>query len=66
MATFSIKLDERVLLRGGKYNVVIRIFDRDTHLDLRIKRMVKSQFIKTFKRHAIDEKSIELREYCNE
>ena len=66
MATFSIKLDKRTLLKDNKYNLVIRIFDRDKFLDLRIQRININHYNKVFKRHAIDEKSIKIRETCNE
>ena len=66
MATFSIKLDKRTLLKDNKYNLVIRIFERNKFLDLRIQRININHYNKVFKRHAIDEKSIKLRESCNE
>ena len=66
MATFSIKLDKRTLLKDNKYNLVIRIFDKDKFLDLRIQRININHYNKVFKRHAIDEKSIKIRETCNE
>lgn len=62
MTTFSIKLDRRIKLRDNKYNVVIRIFEKQDFVDLKIAQMTEPHFVKVFKRFAVDEQSIGIRE----
>ena len=64
MATFKIVLDKRVRLATGEYNLVVRVFNRNKHLDLRITRISLDEYTKVFKRHAIDKRSIDLRDHC--
>ena len=64
MATFSVKLDRRVKLKGDKYNVVIRIFDKKDFVDLKVHKMTEPQYGKIFKRFAMDDQSIAIRESC--
>lgn len=64
MPTFGIKLDRRVKLKGDKYNVVVRIFERNDFVDLKVEKMSEIQFVKVFKRFAMDEQSVLIRERC--
>lgn len=66
MATFNIKLDKRNRLRNGRFNLVIRIFEENSFVDLRLEKLTENQFKNIFIRNATDEKSIEFRKRCNE
>lgn len=66
MATFNIKLDKRNRLRDGRFNLVIRIFEENSFVDLRLEKLTENQFKNIFIRNATDAKSIEFRKRCNE
>jgi|TARA_B110000879_G_scaffold26918_1_gene36484 integrase len=66
MATFNLLLDKRNRLRNGRFNLVVRIFEENTFVDLRLEKLTENQFKSIFVRNATDAKSIEFRKRCNE
>ena len=66
MATFNIKLDRRNKLKDGRFNLVIRIFEENSFVDLRLEKLTENQYKNIFIRNATDAKSIEFRKRCNE
>ena len=66
MATFNIRLDTRNKLKNDKFNLVIRVFEQNTFLDLKVERLTRRQFERIFIKNATDETSIEFRRRTNE
>ena len=66
MATFNIRLDTRNKLKDDKFNLVIRVFERNTFVDLKVERLTQRQHHRIFIKNATDEKSIEFRRRTNE
>ncbi len=66
MATFNIRLDTRNKLKDDKFNLVIRVFEQNTFLDLKVERLTRRQFERIFIKNATDETSIEFRRRTNE
>lgn len=64
MATFSLKLDKRVSLKDGKYNLsVVMINGRDV-MYLKIVPITEKQYESVFIKKSIDPKSLEFRNSC--
>lgn len=66
MATFTLVLDQRVKLKGGLYNLSIRVINGKEQFYLNLSKLNKEQYHHIFIRKAMDSKSIEFREKCNE
>ena len=66
MATFNIRLDTRNKLKDDKFNLVIRVFEQNTFVDLKVQRLTQRQHHRIFIKNATDEKSIEFRRRTNE
>ena len=66
MATFNIRLDTRNKLKDDKFNLVIRVFEQNTFVDLRVERLTQRQYYRIFIKNATDETSIEFRRRTNE
>jgi integrase len=66
MATFNIVLDKRSKLKGGKYNLAIRMVDRNDVMYINIQRMTEIQYEKLFINKKVkDEESRKFLEICN-
>ena len=66
MATFNIRLDTRNKLKDDKFNLVIRVFEQNTFVDLKVERLTQRQYHRIFIKNATDETSIEFRRRTNE
>lgn len=66
MATFTLVLDQRVKLKGGLFNLSIRVINGKEQFYLNLCKMNKEQYHHIFIRKGMDSKSIEFREKCNE
>lgn len=66
MATFNIKLDTRNKLKDDRFNLVIRVFEENTFVDLKIERLTERQYYQIFIKNVTDPKSVEFRRRTNE
>jgi len=66
MATFNIKLDTRNKLKDDKFNLVIRVFEQNTFVDLKVERLTPRQYHQIFVKTSTDPKSVEFRRRTNE
>lgn len=66
MATFNIRLDKRNKLKDDKFNLVIRVFEENTFIDLKVERITERQYHQIFIKNVTDPKSIEFRRRTNE
>ena len=65
MATFNIVLDKRKKLKGGKYNLAIRMVNGNDVMYINIQRMTQNQYDKVFNNKVKDEDSRKFLETCN-
>lgn len=65
MATFNIVLDQRRLLKDGKYNLTVRVTADGDVMYLNIAPLSVEQYQHIFVKKATDEDSIKFREDCN-
>jgi len=65
MATFNIVLDKRKKLKGGKYNLAVRMVNGNDVMYINIQRMTQNQYDKVFKNKVKDEDSRKFLETCN-
>jgi integrase len=65
MATFNIVLDKRKKLKGGKYNLAVRMVNGNDVMYINIQKMTQNQYDKVFNNKVKDENSSKFRETCN-
>jgi len=65
MATFNIVLDKRKKLKGGKYNLAVRMVNGNDVMYINLQKMTESQYDKVFGKKIKDEESNRFRETCN-
>jgi hypothetical protein len=65
MATFNIVLDKRKKLKGGKYNLAIRMVNGNDVMYINIQKMTESQYDKVFNNKVKDEESRKFLDTCN-
>ncbi len=66
MAKFKLELDKRVPLKDGRYNLVVRMCDRNDVMYLKIVPMTQEQYTKVFVKEASDKASIDFRSDCEQ
>ena len=66
MATFTLVLDTRSKLKGGKFNFSIRVINGKEQIYLNLAKMTEEQYHRIFVRKSMDASSIEFRKKCNE
>tara|TARA_B110000977_G_scaffold194884_1_gene272310 strand:- start:19 stop:1299 length:1281 start_codon:yes stop_codon:yes gene_type:complete len=66
MATFNIRLDKRNKLKNDKFNLVIRVFNENTFVDLKVERLTQRQYYQIFIKNITDPTSVEFRRRANE
>ncbi len=65
MATFNVVLDKRKKLKGGKYNLAVRMVNVNDVMYINIQKMTVSQYDKVFNNKVKDEESRKFLETCN-
>ena len=65
-AKFKLELDTRVPLSDGKYNLSVRMCNKQDVMYLKIIPMTPDQFEKVFTKQAMDKKSVDFRKDCLE
>lgn len=65
MATCKVLLDTRIRLKGNLHNLVIRIFEKNDFVDLKIGKLTEIQYRKIFEKKSTDSHSIEYRQRCD-
>ena len=65
MATFNIVLDKRKKLKGGKYNLAVRMVNGNDVMYINIQKMTESQYDKVFNNKVKDEDSRKFLDTCN-
>ena len=65
MATFNIVLDKRKKLKGGKYNLAVRMVNGNDVMYINIQKMTESQYDKVFNNKVKDEESRKFLDTCN-
>ncbi|HEY5123716.1 MAG TPA: tyrosine-type recombinase/integrase [Ignavibacteria bacterium] len=65
MATFNIVLDKRSKLKGGKYNLAVRMVNGNDVMYINIQKMTESQYDKVFNNKVKDKESWMFLETCN-
>jgi len=65
MATFNIVLDKRKKLKGGKYNLAVRMVNGNDVMYINIQKMTQNQYDKVFNNKVKDEDSSKFLETCN-
>ena len=65
MSTFNIVLDKRTKLKGGKYNLAIRMVNINDVMYINIQKMTESQYDKAFNNKVKDKESREFLDTCN-
>jgi len=65
MATFNIVLDKRKKLKGGKYNLAVRMVNVNDVMYINIQKMTQNQYDKVFNNKVKDEDSSKFLETCN-
>ena len=66
MATFNIRLDTRNRLKNDKFNLVIRVFQENTFVDLKVEQLTQKQYNQIFVKNLTDPTSVEFRRRTNE
>ena len=65
MATFNIVLDKRTNLKGGKYNLAVRMVNGNDVMYINIQKMTERQYDKAFNNKTKDKKSREFLDTSN-
>jgi integrase len=65
MATFNVVLDKRKKLKGGKYNLAVRMVNGNDVMYINIQKMTQNQYEKVFNNKVKDEDSRKFLETCN-
>ena len=65
MATFNIVLDKRTKLKGGKYNLAIRMVNVNDVMYINVQKMTEGQYDKAFNNKVKDKESREFLDTCN-
>jgi len=65
MATFNIVLDKRKKLKGGKYNLAVRMVNVNDVMYINIQKMTQNQYDKVFNNKVKDEDSSKFLGTCN-
>ena len=65
MATFNIVLDKRKKLKGGKYNLAVRMVNGNDVMYINIQKMTENQYDKVFNNKVKDEESRKFLDTCN-
>jgi len=65
MATFNIVLDKRSKLKGGKYNLAVRMVNGNDVLYINLQKMTESQYDKLFNNKVKDEENRKFLDTCN-
>jgi integrase len=65
MATFNMVLDKRKSLKGGKYNLAVRMINGNDVMYINIQKMTQIQYDKVFNNKVKDEDSRKFLETCN-
>ena len=65
MATFNIVLDKRTKLKEDKYNLAIRMVNRNDVMYINLQKMNETQYDKAFNKKVKDKESREFLDTCN-